>query len=135
METDRKTTALAPIIPLLREKAEFALVFGSLKSGRIMPESDIDIGVYLKKGKPDFEEYFKLKGALSDASDRDVDLVILNACDIIIAMQIIANGELIINNNPGMFIRYKAEKISQYIDFKMSRKIIEENLLRGGIHA
>jgi len=100
-----------------------------------MPESDIDIGIYLKKGKPDFEEYFKLKGALSDASDRDVDLVILNTCDIIIAMQIIANGELIVNNNPGMFIRYKAEKISQYIDFKMSRKIIEENLLRGGIHA
>lgn len=135
METDSKTTALAPIIPLLRERAEFALLFGSLKSGRIMPESDIDIGVFLKEGKPDFEEYLGLKSALSDASGREVDLVILNTCDIIIAMQIIANGELIINNNPGMFIRYKAAKISEYIDFKMSRKIIEENLLRGGIYA
>lgn len=135
METDSKTAALAPIIALLREKAEFVLLFGSIKSGRIMPESDIDIGVYLKKGKLDFEEYLRLKGALSDASEREVDLVILNTCDIIIAMQIIANGELIINNNPGMFIRYKAEKISEYIDFKMSRKIIEENLLRGGIYA
>ena len=135
MATDSKKTALAPIIPLLREKAEFALLFGSIKNGRIMPESDIDIGVYLKKGKPDFEEYLNLKGVLSDESDRDVDLVILNTCDIIIAMQIIANGEMIINNNPGKFIRYKAEKISEYIDFKMSRKIIEENLLRGGIYA
>jgi predicted nucleotidyltransferase len=130
-----KTDLLKPIIPLLQEKAEFALLFGSIKSGRIMPESDIDIGVYLKKEKIDFNEYLDFKSTLSSVSGREIDLVILNTCDIIIAMQIIANGEMIVNNNPGKFILFKARKIGEYIDFKMDRKIIEENLLRGGIYA
>ena len=50
-------------------------------------------------------------------------------------MQVLANGELIVNNNHNLFVRYKARKISEYIDFKMDRKAIEENILIGGIYA
>jgi predicted nucleotidyltransferase len=130
-----KQELLKHLIPILCEKAEFALLFGSIKSGRIMPESDIDIGIYLKKGKIDFNEYLDLKVELSTVSDREIDVVILNTCDIIIAMQILANGELIINNNHNLFVRYKAKKIGEYIDFKMDRKEIEDNILRGRIYA
>jgi predicted nucleotidyltransferase len=137
MEIENKTTLLAPIIPFLSEKVEFALLFGSVKNDRIMAESDIDIGVYFKKEKIDYDynEYLEFKSSLFSVSEREIDLVVLNTCDIIIAMQIIANGELIINNNPGLFIRYKSEKISEYIDFKIDRKGIEDNLLRGRIYA
>ena len=43
-----KTQILDPIITILKEVAEFALLFGSMKTGRILPESDIDMLVVLK---------------------------------------------------------------------------------------
>ena len=120
---------------MLLEKAEFALLFGSAARGRLTPESDIDIGVYLKKRQIGFEEYLDLKSELSLVVERDVDLVVMNTCDVIIAMQVLANGVVIINNDPGLFVLYKARKISEYIDFKMDRKIIEDNILRGRLYA
>ena len=119
---------------VLSGQVEFAVLFGSAASSHMNAESDIDIGAYLLTPKIGFREYVDLKIALSDVTERDVDLVIMNTCDIIIAMQILANGTVIINNNPGLFVLYKAEKTGEYIDFKMDRKIIEDNLLRGGAH-
>jgi hypothetical protein len=31
----------------------------------------------------------------------------------------------------GLFVLYKAQKTGEYIDFKMDRKIIEDNILNG----
>lgn len=66
---------------------------------------------------------------LTELMHRKVDLIVLNRSDIIITMQALANGKLILNNNPGKFLEYKAQKISEYIDFKRTRKIIEDNLV------
>jgi predicted nucleotidyltransferase len=130
-----KEDLLSPLVPVLREKAEFALLFGSAAAGRLTEESDIDIGVYLREPKIIYDEYADLIFKLNEATCREIDLVIMNTCDIIIAMQILANGKLIINNNPGAFVLYKARKIGEYIDFKMDRKIIEDSLLKGRIYA
>jgi len=118
----------------LKEKVEFALLFGSTVTGRVSAESDIDIGVFFNK-TPGFDEYIELKRTLSEASNRDVDLVTLNTCDTIISMQILATGIIFINNNPGFFVRYKAGIIGEYIDFKIDRKIVEDNLLQGRLYA
>lgn len=118
----------------LKDKVEFALLFGSAVTGRMTLESDIDIGAYFKK-PVGFDEYIAIKDVLSTTCSRDIDLVVVNSCDTIIGMQILANGRLFINNNPGFFILYKAGKIGEYIDFKIDRKIIEDNLLRGRIYA
>jgi len=130
-----KKDLLSSLVPVLREKAEFALLFGSAASGRTTEESDIDIGVYLREPKINYDEYAELIFRLNEATDRDIDLIIMNTCDIIIVMQILANGEVIINNNPAAFVLYKAGKIGEYIDFKMDRKIIEDSMLKGRIYA
>jgi predicted nucleotidyltransferase len=78
VEIENKTTLLVPIIPLLSEKIEFALLFGSANNNRLMPESDIDIGGYLKKEKIDYTEYFEFKNSLFSLSEREIDLVVLN---------------------------------------------------------
>lgn len=44
-----KTPSFDPIISIVKEVAEFAFAFGSMKTGRVLPESDIDLAVYLKK--------------------------------------------------------------------------------------
>jgi predicted nucleotidyltransferase len=130
-----KQSLLLPLLPLLRERTEFSLLFGSVNSERISPDSDIDIGVYLKIKNPEFKDFLDFNTCLSQVSNRDIDIIILNNCDIIIAMQVLANGKMIIENDHGLYVRYKAQKIGEYIDFKMDRKIIEDNILRGGIYA
>jgi predicted nucleotidyltransferase len=50
---------------VLKDSVEFALLFGSMVTGRISPESDIDIGAYFKN-PVGFDEYFGIKAALSD---------------------------------------------------------------------
>jgi uncharacterized protein len=119
----------------LLDKVEFALLFGSSITDRFTNNSDIDIGIYCKEHSMTFEHRLALLGELEASINREIDLILLNTSDIIITMQIIANGKLIINNNPGLFTLFKAQKIGEYIDFKQDRKIIEDNLFTRRLYA
>ncbi len=133
--TESKSQIIAKLKELLADKVEFALIFGSILKEHFNEESDIDVAVYLKQPPVNWRERLELQVELSTHFSQELDLVILNSSDIIITMQVLANGELLINNDPHKFIRFKAQKLSEYPDFKMSRKIIEDNMLRGGINA
>jgi predicted nucleotidyltransferase len=115
---------------ILANEAVFVLVFGSILNRAFNEESDVDIGIFLPENSTT-EDKSRLRLALVKAIDRDVDVVILNDADLIITLQILANGQLIINNSPKTFIEFKALKISEYIDFKISRRFLEYNLVRG----
>jgi len=79
---------------------------------------------------PNFSrDRFDLALFLSEELGRDVDLVFLNDCDPIIAMQVLANVALILNNDPACHLRFFMRTISEYLDFKCSRRIIEDHLL------
>src|SRR4051812_49012803 len=80
--------------------AELALLFGSASKDRLKPESDIDVGVFMQKLPESEEERLNFKLDLAKSFDRDIDIIFLNDCDPIIAMQILSNGELILNKNP-----------------------------------
>jgi len=123
------------LVKLLENEVIFAYVFGSVTSGRLHPQSDIDIGVYLKESPGSLNDKLAFNRKVSAAFNRDVDVIFLNDADIIITMQILTNGELIINNNPERLILFKAAKAGEYSDFKISRQIIEQNMLSGRIYA
>jgi hypothetical protein len=117
------------------DRAEFGLLFGSFASGRETESSDIDFALYLKLPPKTAEEKIAFFQETADLSLRTVDCIILNSADIIITMQVLFNGELLFNNNPGFFLDFKARKMSEYIDFKYDRKIIEERMMRGRLYA
>lgn len=119
----------------LKDRVTFALVYGSILKSSFNQNSDVDIAVYPKKFGGTLSDVLDFQTELSDRIQQDADVVLLDRADLIITMQILANGRLIVNNDPGAFIRFKALKISQYIDFKMSRKIIEDRMLKGRIYA
>ncbi|MBN1783219.1 nucleotidyltransferase domain-containing protein [bacterium] len=123
------------ITQVLADRAEFVYLYGSVAAGRVRKDSDIDLGVYLKKENPDFQDRLDLLDALNRSVKRDIDLVILNQCDPVIAMQVLSNGRLILNSNDALRIQYMMKQLSMYADLKFSRKIIEDNLLRGGVYA
>ncbi len=87
--------------------------------------------VFFKKRPKGISDILGLTSSLSKKTGREVDLIVLNDADIMITMQILANGKLMINHLPSKFIEFKARKMSEYLDFKISRRRIEENLLRG----
>jgi len=131
---DSSDFIIATCRKILAPHAEFAFLYGSAANGNLRKESDVDCAAYFKNGISK-DAFIKLLFSLEDSLQRDVDLINLNSADIIITMQALANGKLIIDNNHSRFVVFKAQKLSEYIDFKQSRKIIEDNLLRGRLYA
>ena len=119
---------------LLIDKAEFALIFGSFAKDSFNNNSDIDVAVYLKDEFLNRDKRAEITRDLILHLKRDIDIIFLNDADLIISMQAIANGEPIFINDESKFVLYKAGVLSRYPDFKMSRKIIEDNMLNGRIH-
>jgi predicted nucleotidyltransferase len=119
---------------VLKDKVYFAFLFGSAARGELNDESDIDCAVYLKNFSKSFKRFdFFLE--ISSHFDRPIDIIVLNDADLIISMQVIANGKVIVEEDSKKLIEFKALKTCQYIDYKMSRKIIEDNLMKGKIYA
>jgi predicted nucleotidyltransferase len=113
---------------LFANEYDFILLMGSVGTDRFNDESDIDLAIYFKVQKS-YEEMSQFNVKLMKTFDRDCDLVQLNNVDIIFARQAVETGsELLIANRQKMNI-WKAQIFSYYPDFKMSRKIIEDNLL------
>ena len=116
----------------LNDRVLFALVYGSILKPSFNQQSDVDVAVYPKVYGSTFKELLDLKTELSALIQRDTDVVFLDRADLIIAMQVLANAQLIVNRDPNAFAEFKA---LQYLDFKMSRAIIEKHMLKGRIYA
>ncbi|HPI40707.1 MAG TPA: nucleotidyltransferase domain-containing protein [Pseudobdellovibrionaceae bacterium] len=109
---------------------DFFYILGSYGTSRFNEkESDIDIAAHFKK-EVTFEQERKLLFSLSDHFDRDVDLVNLRTSDPIFIRQVLETGHLMFVENPAEHHLWVATKLSQYIDFKIDRSIIEKNLLK-----
>ncbi|MDA3903796.1 MAG: nucleotidyltransferase domain-containing protein [Desulfuromusa sp.] len=121
----------AILIDLLRDKADFALLFGSWAKdeARITRESDVDCGVFFHPAIVADKSYFDIAEHFEYTLGRKLDIVCLNTADIIIASQIVATGEVFFAHSKTQLDAYRAQVMSRYLDFKQSRKIIEDNIL------
>jgi len=120
------------LTPLFNSSYKFILLFGSAVTESLTSESDIDVGLYTDKEKPSFEEKSKIIAIFQKTLERNCDLIFLNDADIIIINQILTTGKVIWNSEPDFFLEFQVRKMSEYIDFKMSRKIIEQSLDKTG---
>ena len=116
---------------LLIDKADFALLFGSWAKGEAYTtnESDVDCGVYFYPQIVKDRSYYALAEQFESVVGRKLDIICLNNADIIIASQIVATGEELFSHSKNKLDAYRANVMSRYLDFKQSRKIIEDNIL------
>ena len=116
------------LIDTLNQDADFAFLMGSAGTDRFNAESDIDVAAFWKShvSDTDVRAFWR---RLSDQFNRDVDLVTLNSVDVIFARQVLEKGRLLFCNSDGNLLNWKMQKMSEYPDFKTSRKIIEDNIL------
>jgi len=116
---------------LLQDNADFVFIFGSWakENAQIRPESDVDCGAFFNEAALHDQSFYDISERFEIMSGRKLDLVCLNTADIIIASQIVATGEVLFSHSKERLNAYKALVMSRYIDFKQSRKIIENHIL------
>lgn len=119
------------LLELLQDKADFALLFGSLAKGdgQGRAESDVDCGVFFHSDIAADNSYWDIAERFEVKFGRKLDLVCLNKTDIIISAQILAHSELLFAKSESQVDAWRAQVMSRYFDFKQSRRIIEENIL------
>ena len=119
----------AKLRAILAGKVKFAYVFGSAVTGRLGPESDIDIGLFPDDAYAGKDARWTLRDLFLDQFERSVDVVFLDSADPIIRYQVLANGEELLVEDRGVLNLFKAEAMSRYIDFKKSREYLEKHLV------
>jgi predicted nucleotidyltransferase len=127
---------LATLADFFAMKSGVLLVFlfGSAASGKMTQDSDIDIGI-LFEYKYDFYEINELKSELNAILKREIDIAVLNSVSPILKMQVLKNGSLAFAKDKKFYNQFYVDTINQYDDLKQTRKICEDNILKGRIYA
>lgn len=128
---EEKREILSLLIDLLKPVADFALLFGSWAKdeNRISDDSDVDCAAFFQPDVAADLGYFEIAELFQARIGRKLDIICLNTADIIIASQVMATGEVLFARSKDQLNLYRAQVMSRYVDFKQSRKIIEDNIL------
>ncbi|MEO1784126.1 nucleotidyltransferase domain-containing protein [Thermodesulfobium sp. 4217-1] len=110
-----------------------SFIFGSFIENRLTDESDADLAI-LFSSKPDFESLNKIKSGITEITDRDTDIVILNFASPIIKMQALKKGRLIKKVNDSIYNEFFLRTLKEYDDLKIVRRPQEQNILKGRIY-
>ena len=102
-----------------------AYLFGSLATGRMHSQSDIDIAVLVSddivKGDP-FRYRLRLMGDLmSDLGRNDVDLILLNEAPPLLAHRVLRDGHLILERSAAARVRFQIRTVNRYLDTQPMR--------------
>jgi predicted nucleotidyltransferase len=117
-----------------KEDASLVFIFGSIVSGHITEQSDVDIAV-LFSHKPKFQEILNTTDEVCRAIGREIDLVVLNDSSPIIRMQVLKNGKLIKSKSHAVYNDFFIKALKEYDDLKYIRREAEKNILKGRIYA
>ncbi len=131
-----KTDIPAILADFFKTKSGVLLVFlfGSAVSGKMTEESDIDIGILFEHER-DFFEINELKSELNEILKRDIDIAVLNSASPVLKMQVLKKGLLAFAKDKKYYNNFFVDTINQYDDLKQTRKVCEDNILKGRIYA
>lgn len=107
---------------------ELAVVFGSAASGRLRPESDVDVFLRLDpRGPLSADRRAELESALSSALRREVDLVVESpSTSVVLRREIAANGIPVHERETGAFKRFVVDAIHAYVDLEPQLRLFAE---------
>lgn len=121
------------IIHILNVKLNCSVIilFGSYARGNQRIDSDVDIAI---KSDTDIskQEIFDMTGELEQILKKDVDLVDLDSISDSFRYEILINGKILYCKNSFKFDLYKLDMFREYLELNESRKIIIDNIKKGG---
>lgn len=130
------TRALAP-----RREVQAAYVFGSAVTGRLRPDSDIDVAVLVdRRVQADRMSRYRLKctADLGAALHRsDVDVVMLNEAPPLLAHRILSQGTLVFERSASARVAFQVKTAARYFDlipmFELHLRYLKKSAQEGGI--
>ena len=103
-----------------RSEIQAAYLFGSTATGRVRPDSDIDIAVLLTRApdaKRALDYRLKLMTDLGAAFHRpDVDVVVLNEAPLLLAHRVLSTGTLVFARSAAARVRFQVRIAAMYAD-------------------
>lgn len=115
-----------------------AYLFGSHASGKITPDSDVDIAILLKSNAPKGKELIHEEDYLAyrvakALGVKEVDLIELNSKGLIFQHNILRTGHLIYDGDPPFRIKFETLVIIYFCDFEPTLRYIENIQLQSRI--
>jgi hypothetical protein len=115
-----------------------AYLFGSHISGKVTPDSDVDISILLKNNAPKgrellHEEDYLAYRVAKMLGSKEVDLIDLNRKGIAFRHNVLRTGFLIYDGDPAFRIKFETEVIIRFCDFEPTLRYIEKLQLQGRI--
>jgi len=119
-------TKLQPVFEKYQDAILFCYCFGSYATNEANAKSDLDLAVYIKEDKLNFDFKLALLADICRGLKRnDVDLIILNELrNLILAEKIVRNGILFYETNRDVRQDFELKIIHRAIDFRTQRKEI-----------
>ena len=94
----------------------FALIFGSFARGEERPDSDLDVAVYFSS-PPEGLEVLEWLNRLSNAAEREVDLVVLNRASPLLRHQVMCHRIRLLVQDEAAYIRFREKNILDYQEY------------------
>ena len=109
----------------------FCYLFGSQVTKNLVPESDVDLAIYLDESKvKNFsDKRLELIAKISKVLKRETDVIVLNTVYPFLGYVILREGKLIFERNQAKRISFELKKLNEYFDFKPILEMYNERLL------
>lgn len=105
------------------------VLFGSVAGGTANADSDVDLGVLINHPLS-FNQRLKLWGALSPLFNTEVDLVILNHANPVLAFEVASTGNLLFEDKSNTWDTWKSFSFRQYWDTEKFRNDLRRFITR-----
>ena len=105
----------------------FAVLFGSAASGRLRPDSDVDVAVYGgSAGRLEIEVEreiaHEIQIALERATQRNVEILVLNRAPATVCAAALTSGRAVLMRDEAFYSRYFLAVTSVAIDFRQTER-------------
>ncbi len=121
------------IVSFLKKKLDpvFIYLFGSAVEGYFLPDSDIDMGVFLQNEMGDYD-LFMIREELADLLKREIDLINLEKTSSVFKAQIIGNGVVIYARDDYILSEFQIRTLKEYTLLNEERAIILDRIKEEG---
>jgi predicted nucleotidyltransferase len=115
-----------------RREIQAAYLFGSVVTGRMRPDSDIDVAVLVHPGASRIKavDYrLRLAGEISRAlSCANLDLILLNEANPVLTHQVISKGVLAFERSHRERVAFQVRALNHYLDTEPMRALYRHYL-------
>jgi len=132
MQLTREETDLIRQCLLEKVSPYLIIIFGSALTGRMLPESDIDIA-FLTEEKLNAYDVFMVGQELAGLLGRDVDLVDLKSASTVFQARVITTGRVIYCSDETKRMLFEMVTLKKYARLNEERRQVMDRLFKRGL--